>query len=81
MNEFDRDNFEWFSTASAKELEQWYEQADINDLKYMIRLVQEELTNLSLEEMDIRESTLHNYVDPTKKLLSKFTLKGKINGS
>ena len=81
MNAFDRDNFEWYTNASAKELEQWYEQADVGDIQYMIKLIQEELTNLSLDEMDIRESTLHNYADTTKKLLNKFTLKGKINGS
>ena len=33
MNAFDRDNFEWYTNASAKELEQWYEQADVGDIQ------------------------------------------------
>lgn len=77
MNEFDRDNFEWFTTASAKELEQWYAEADISDLQYMMRLVQEELTVLRLEEMDLHENDLDSYASQTKELLNKFTLTSK----
>lgn len=61
MNDFDRDNFLWFTHASAEELEQWYEQADISDLWYMMRLVQTELSALRLAEMDEMESDLGQY--------------------
>ncbi len=76
MNDFDRDNFVWFTTASSKELEQWYAEADTSDLIYMMRLVQEEITKFQLEEIDIMESELDDYLDQAKNVLNKFYLKG-----
>lgn len=76
MNAFDRDNFEWYTNASAEELEQWYEQASISDLHYMLRLVQEELTSLRLVEMDGLEVEVDNYKETAKAVIDRFTLKG-----
>ena len=71
MNDFDRDNFLWFTTASAEELEQWYEQADISDLKYMVGLVQTELTALRLAEMDEMEADLGLYRESANNIIDK----------
>ena len=81
MNEFDKDNFIWFTTASKKELEQWYEEADISDIHYMIGLVTEQITDLRMEELALNEKNSNYYAQQTKELLNKFTLKGKNNGS
>ena len=71
MNDFDRDNFLWFTSASSKELEQWYEQADISDLRYMVRLVQTELSSLILEELDEMEAELGEYHESANSVINK----------
>ena len=76
MNAFDRDNFEWYTNASAEELEQWYDEASIGELHYMLRLVQEELTSLRLAEMEGLEFEVDNYKETAAAIINRFTLKG-----
>ena len=76
MNDFDRDNFEWYTNASAEELEQWYDEASTEELQYMLRLVQEELTNLKVQEMDRLEYGISFFKPDADTVLNKFRLKG-----
>jgi hypothetical protein len=76
MNDFDRDNFLWFTNASAQELEQWYAQADIADLSYMLKLIELEITNLRIKQLDEMEQHLDYYQDQAVNVIN-FVRKGK----
>lgn len=53
MNDFDKDNLEWFTKASLKEQQEFLENAEISDLVYMIGLVRQAISTLHEEELDI----------------------------
>lgn len=76
MNDFDRDNFLWFTNASVEELEQWYAQADISDLNYMLKLLELEITNLKIKQLDEMELYLDFYKDQAVNVIN-FVCKGK----
>ena len=71
MNDFDRDNLEFFLHGDQKEFEEWMEQASTEDLDYalkLIRIAKAELIEAHYEFMDDVP-----YVDDAKALLKKFT--------
>ena len=53
MNDFDKDNLEWFTNASAKEQREFLENAEISDLVYMIGLVRQAISSLHEEELEV----------------------------
>ena len=71
MNDFDRDNLEFFLHGDQKEFEDWMEQASTEDLDYalkLIRIAKSELVEAHYELIDTVP-----FLDDAKKLLKQFT--------
>jgi len=75
MNDFDRDNLEFFLTVSTSEFDEWADQASMEDINYAIKLIQTarlELVNQEIDLLDQVEDT-----SEAKQFLKKFTLAGQ----
>lgn len=72
MNDFDRDNLEFFLTACEAEFDEWAEQASPMEIEYAMKLFREHRTELMQQELD----ALNEEEDVTQAadLLKKFTL-------
>jgi uncharacterized protein YktA (UPF0223 family) len=71
MNDFDRDNLEFFLHGDQKEFEEWMEQASTDDLDYalkLIRIAKAEMLEKHYEFIDVVPHT-HD----AKQLLKQFT--------
>lgn len=56
MNDWDRDNLEFLMSLGTEEFDAWMEQADQEDIDYAVKLIHEARTELSLQEMDLRDA-------------------------
>lgn len=73
MNDFDRENLDWLMNASREELAEFYDQADTEDLMYLLRLVRFELSKLQLEDLELTDEV--EDTTQAKNILQKFRLK------
>jgi hypothetical protein len=72
MNEFDRDNLDFFINTSQEEFDEWMDQASDLELNYamtLIRTARRELTESELKLLDEIQDT-----SQAKELLKQFTL-------
>lgn len=73
MNDWDKDNLNFIMTASKAELDEFYEQCDPSDLKYISKLINSELAKLNLALAEYFDEI--DSVDQANAVLSKFKLK------
>ena len=72
MNEFDKDNLDFFLKTNQAEFEEWMEQANDQELQYAMQLIRQ-----SRRELVEQELSLIDAVNDTKQasdILKKFTL-------
>lgn len=72
MNEFDKDNLDFFLKTNQAEFEEWMEQANDQELQYAMQLIRQ-----SRRELVEQELALIDTVNDTKQasdILKKFTL-------
>lgn len=72
MNEFDKDNLDFFLKTNQAEFEEWMEQANDQELQYAMQLIRQ-----SRRELVEQELALIDAVNDTKQasdILKKFTL-------
>lgn len=72
MNNFDRDNLDFFLHIDEQEFEEWMEQASDRELQYAMQLIRQ-----SRRELLEQELSLIDTIDDTKQasaILKKFTL-------
>lgn len=75
MNDFDRDNFDWFINATAREQKEFMDNAEVEDLLYMIQLIRSEISNLHEQELEhIAEDVVADGCDEANAVLRKFRL-------
>lgn len=75
MNEFDRDNLEFFLTVSTSEFDEWADQASMEDINYAIKLIQTARLELVNQEIDLLDQV--EDISEAKQFLKKFTLAGQ----
>ena len=59
MNPIDRNNLNFIMTAGTQELKAFYEEVDLDDLLYLLSLVQGEMSRLRLEEVELLDEVTH----------------------
>ena len=75
MNDFDKENFDWFMKASAREQREFMDSADLEDLLYMIGLIRNEISGLHEKELDhIAEDVVADGCEEANAVLRKFRL-------
>ena len=75
MNDFDRDNFVWYTNASLKEQSEWLEEASMEDLRYMTKLIRLGINELIEEQTQLIESDIvAQGCEEAHKVLEKFRL-------
>ena len=75
MNDFDRENFDWFMKASPKEQAMFMDQAEVEDLLYMIGLIRSEISNLHERELDhIANDVVADGCEEANAILKKFRI-------
>ena len=75
MNDFDKENFDWFMKASPKEQQEFMDSADIEDLLYMVGLIRSEISNLHERELDhIANDVVADGCEEANAVLRKFRL-------
>jgi hypothetical protein len=71
MNDFDRDNLEFFLHGDQKEFEEWMEQASTDDLDYALKLIRIAKAEMLEQHYDFIDAVPHTY--DAKQLLKQFT--------
>jgi hypothetical protein len=71
MNDFDRDNLEFFLHGDEKEFEEWMEQASSEDLDYALKLIR--IAKAEVLEQHYEFIDAVPFLDDAKKLLKQFT--------
>ena len=71
MNDFDRDNLEFFLHGDEKEFEEWMEQASSEDLDYALKLIRIAKAEVLQQHYDFIDNV--PFLDDAKKLLKQFT--------
>jgi hypothetical protein len=71
MNDFDKDNLEFFLHGDEKEFEEWMEQASSEDLDYALKLIRIAKAELLKQHYDFIDTV--TFLDDAKKLLKQFT--------
>jgi hypothetical protein len=59
MNPLDRDNLNFIMTADAQTLKAFYEEIDLDNLLYLLNLVNGEVGRLRLEEIELFDEVTH----------------------
>lgn len=73
MNDFDRDNLEFFLHGDQKEFEEWIEQASPEDLDYAIKLIR--MAKLELVEQEYAIYDDVPFTTDAQKILQQFRKK------
>lgn len=73
MNDFDRDNLEFFLHGDQKEFEEWMEQASSEDLDYALKLIR--IARLELTEQEYAMYDDVPFTTDAKEVLKQFTKK------
>lgn len=74
MNEWDRDNLEYFLGLSRKEFDALMDEFNTEDFLYVIKLIRTAMAELMVQEMDENDDVKDT--SQAKALLKSFTLKG-----
>jgi hypothetical protein len=75
MNDFDKENFDWFMKASAQEQAEFMDSADIEDLLYMVGLIRMGISDLHEKELEaIAEDVVAEGCEEANTVLRKFRL-------
>ena len=72
MNDWDRDNINFILNADKNELAAFYDSCDSEDLKYLFRLVNWELSRLRILEAEEFDKVVDT--DKAESILKKFML-------
>jgi hypothetical protein len=72
MNDFDRDNLEFFLSVEESEFDEWMNQASSSEINYAISLIQTHRAELITQEMNLLDD--EEDVSEAADLLKKFTL-------
>lgn len=73
MNEWDRDNLEYFLGLSRKEFDELMDDFTVEDFLYTIKLIRTAMSELMIQDMEENDVT---DTSQAKELLKSFTLKG-----
>jgi len=71
MNDFDRDNLEFFLHGDEKEFEEWMEQASSEDLDYALKLIRIAKAEMLEQHYELIDTV--PFLDDAKELLKQFT--------
>lgn len=71
MNDFDRDNLEFFLHGDQKEFEEWMEQASTEDLDYALKLIRIAKAEMLEQHYELIDTVPHTH--DAKQLLKQFT--------
>lgn len=74
MNDHDRDNLNFLLTASRATMREWHEQASQDDYDYAMELLQQAMTELAVQELEMLDQTADQDVSQARTLLTKFQL-------
>jgi hypothetical protein len=75
MNDFDKDNFDWFINASAREQKEFLDNAELEDLLYMVGLIRTGISDLHEQKLDeISSCVVAEGCEEANALLQKFRL-------
>lgn len=75
MNDFDKENFDWFMKATAREQREFMDFAEIEDLLYMISLIRNEISDLHEKELEvINTDVIADGCAEANEILKKFRL-------
>ena len=74
MNDWDRDNLEYFLSLSNKEFDELMDEFNTEDFLYVIKLIRTAMAELMVQEMDENDDVVDT--SQAKALLKSFTLKG-----
>ena len=75
MNDFDKDNFDWFIKATAREQKEFMDNAELEDLLYMVGLIRKGISDLHEQELDhIAEDVVAEGCEEANAVLRKFRL-------
>lgn len=72
MNDFDRDNLEFFKNAAQEEFDAWCEQATNEEISYAFELIRTARRELIEQEFALMDEV--DNVDQAKSVLKRFTL-------
>jgi hypothetical protein len=72
MNEFDKDNLDFFLKTNQAEFEEWMEQATDQELQYAMQLIRQSRRELVEQELALIDSV--NDTKQASDILKKFTL-------
>jgi hypothetical protein len=71
MNDFDKDNLQFFLHGDQKEFEEWMEQASSEDLDYALKLIRIAKAEMIEQHYELIDTV--PFLDDAKKLLKQFT--------
>ena len=75
MNDFDKENFDWFINATSREQKEFMDNAEIEDLLYMAGLIRSEISDLHEQELDaIAADVIADGCEEANTVLRKFRL-------
>jgi hypothetical protein len=74
MNDWDRNNLNFFLTASPKAMQEWHRQAEQDDYDYALALIQTAQTELHLQALDQIDAEVQEDVSAAKSILARFAL-------
>ena len=74
MNNWDRDNLNFLLNTSPAVLQQWYDQADEDDLAYAMELLKTAQAELAVWRLELDEQEDHQDLTLARAVLSKFQL-------
>jgi hypothetical protein len=59
MNEFDKENLEFFMRADKATMKEWFEWADQENLAYAMNLIQTEIARLEVNSLELTDDVAH----------------------
>jgi hypothetical protein len=59
MNEFDKENLEFFMRADKATMKEWFEWADQENLAYAMKLIQTEIARMEVETLVLTDDVDH----------------------
>jgi len=59
MNEFDKENLEFFMRADKATMKEWFEWADQENLAYAMKLIQTEIARLEVNSLELTDDVDH----------------------
>lgn len=59
MNDFDKENLEFFMQADKATLKEWCEWADSDNVAYAMKLIRNELSRLEVNTLELTDDVAH----------------------